>query len=60
MRKLLRPGDSDGLLSHIRASMVAVGGLMSYGTSLADSFRQVGVYTGTATVAGDQATLATC
>ena len=26
--------------------MVAVGGLMSYGTDLEDSFRQVGVYTG--------------
>jgi ABC-type uncharacterized transport system substrate-binding protein len=26
--------------------MVAVGGLMSYGTDLADMFRQVGVYTG--------------
>ena len=25
---------------------VAAGGLMSYGTDLADSFRQVGVYTG--------------
>jgi putative ABC transport system substrate-binding protein len=25
--------------------IVAVGGLMSYGTDLADSFRQVGVYT---------------
>jgi putative tryptophan/tyrosine transport system substrate-binding protein len=25
---------------------VAVGGLMSYGTDLADSYRQVGVYTG--------------
>ena len=27
--------------------IVAVGGLMSYGTDIADSFRQVGVYTGT-------------
>jgi putative ABC transport system substrate-binding protein len=26
--------------------IVAVGGLMSYGTDIADSFRQVGVYTG--------------
>ena len=27
-------------------SIVAAGGLMSYGTDIADSFRQVGVYTG--------------
>ena len=26
--------------------MVAVGGLMSYGTDFADTYRQIGVYTG--------------
>ena len=32
--------------AHGDRESVAVGGLMSYGTDLADSFRQVGVYTG--------------
>ena len=32
--------------SYSTRDIVAVGGLMSYGTDIADSFRQVGVYTG--------------
>ena len=32
--------------SYGQRDFVAVGGLMSYGTDLADTFRQVGVYTG--------------
>jgi putative ABC transport system substrate-binding protein len=32
--------------AHSTRDFVAVGGLMSYGTSLADSYRQVGFYTG--------------
>jgi putative ABC transport system substrate-binding protein len=33
--------------SYGQREFVAVGGMMSYGTNLADTFRQVGVYTGT-------------
>ena len=36
---------------------VAVGGLMSYGTDLADMFRQVGVYTGSILKGGKPADL---
>jgi putative tryptophan/tyrosine transport system substrate-binding protein len=32
--------------SHAVRELVAAGGLMSYGTDIADSFRQIGVYTG--------------
>jgi putative tryptophan/tyrosine transport system substrate-binding protein len=32
--------------SYVDRASVAVGGLMSYGTDLADIYRQVGVYTG--------------
>jgi putative ABC transport system substrate-binding protein len=31
---------------YAQRELVAVGGLMSYGTNLADGYRQVGVYTG--------------
>jgi ABC-type uncharacterized transport system substrate-binding protein len=33
--------------AYAEREIVAAGGLMSYGTDLADSYRQVGVYTGT-------------
>jgi putative tryptophan/tyrosine transport system substrate-binding protein len=32
--------------TYAESECVAVGGLMSYGTDFADSFRQVGIYTG--------------
>ena len=32
--------------SYARARIVEAGGLMSYGTNIADMFRQVGIYTG--------------
>jgi putative tryptophan/tyrosine transport system substrate-binding protein len=32
--------------SYAVRELVAAGGLMSYGTDIADSFRQIGVYTG--------------
>jgi len=32
--------------SYWNRDIVAAGGLMSYGTDLADAFRQVGIYTG--------------
>jgi putative ABC transport system substrate-binding protein len=32
--------------AHAEREIVAVGGLMSYGTDIAESYRQVGVYTG--------------
>ena len=45
--KLIRMSDDDALPTvYDRPEWVSAGGLMSYGTSIKDTFRQVGLYTG--------------